>query len=348
MQTIYKTKIIEIISQIMIPNTSISIVERTSNIVIQNNEVYFYINTNAAEYQQMEEVKKDCENKIKLSFPNIKKISISLVENKHEKKTDSRHEHRAEKVRKINGVNKILVVASGKGGVGKSTVAANIAIMLANHGYNVGLVDADIYGPSVAKLFGVNKKPVLEDNKMIPHEKFGVKLMSIGFLIDEDAPTVWRGPMVTKMLYQLLNMTNWNYDGKNLDYLIVDTPPGTGDVHLSLAENYDINGALIVTTPQELATIDAKKAIVMFEKVEIPVIGIVENMSHYVDDAGNKIYIFGKGGGEKMAKKHKVKLLASIPLDPDLLEASDKAKPLTYYKDKSKAYGIFEKLIKEL
>ncbi len=232
----------------------------------------------------------------------------------------------------INGVNKVIVVASGKGGVGKSTIAFNLAISLAQSGKKVGLVDVDIYGPSLPSLSGINKKPLLEDNLMIPHKKFGLKLMSIGFLVDSAQALIWRGPMTTKMLYQLIRQTNWSAGGESLDYLIIDTPPGTGDVHLSLAENYKVDGAIVVSTPQELAIADVARALTMFKKLNIPVLGIIENYSYMEDASGKKQYIFGKSKANiSLAKKFGTKILGEIPISSELNEASGNAKPITYY-----------------
>jgi ATP-binding protein involved in chromosome partitioning len=233
----------------------------------------------------------------------------------------------------VKGVKQVIEVASGKGGVGKSTIALNLAITLAQSGKKVGLVDADIYGPSLPSLTGINKKPVLEDNLMIPHKKFGLKLMSIGFLVNDVDALIWRGPMTTKMLHQLIRLTNWEFDGEMLDYLIIDTPPGTGDVHLSLAENYKIDGAIVISTTQTLATADVTRALTMFSKLDIPVLGIIENYSYICDKDGNKQYLFGSSHtNTQLAKKFKTKVLAQIPINSDLDMASSNAKPLTYYK----------------
>ncbi|MBS0235921.1 MAG: P-loop NTPase [Proteobacteria bacterium] len=242
---------------------------------------------------------------------------------------------------KPEGVRKIILVTSGKGGVGKSTVAANLAIALMDLGHKVGLLDADIYGPSTPKLFGVQKQPNLENDYMLPITSCGISLMSMGFLVAPETAAVWRGPMVSKALQHMLMQTKWG----NLDYLIIDTPPGTGDVHLSLAENYQVDAAIVVTTPQDLAVIDAQKTVDMFAKVGIPVLGVVENMSYLIDTAsGNHIYIFGKDGGVNLAKKHDIPILAQIPLIPEVASSSDAGKPLTYYKHNSGITHIFTAL----
>jgi ATP-binding protein involved in chromosome partitioning len=245
----------------------------------------------------------------------------------------------------VKGVRKIIIVASGKGGVGKSTIAANLAIALQLAGKNVGLLDADIYGPSIPQIFSLEQKPILEDNLMLPHEKYGLQLMSVGFLVDKKNATIWRGPMTTKILYQLLRMTKWGNSQGELDYLIIDTPPGTGDVHLSLAENYLLDGVIIVTTPQKLALLDAAKAIDMYAKLNVPILGLVENMSYFqAETNSSKNYIFGQNGAEKLAKQHNIPILAEFPLCNEMAAASDAGKPLAYYKPNSIALPTFTRL----
>ena len=225
----------------------------------------------------------------------------------------------------LPNVKNILAVASGKGGVGKSTTAANLALALAAEGAKVGLLDADIYGPSIPRMMGVSGKPDSKDGKSIEAKlAHGVQTMSIGFLIEEDTPMIWRGPMVTQALTQLLNDTNWH----DLDYLIIDLPPGTGDIQLTLCQKVPVSGALIVTTPQDIATLDARKALKMFEKVNVPVLGIVENMAlHTCSQCGHSEHIFGAGGGEAMAQQYGVPLLGSLPLDMRIREHADVGTP---------------------
>jgi ATP-binding protein involved in chromosome partitioning len=225
----------------------------------------------------------------------------------------------------LPNVKNILAIASGKGGVGKSTTSANLALALVAEGAKVGLLDADIYGPSIPRMMGVSGKPDSRDGKSIePKVAHGVQTMSIGFLIEEDTPMIWRGPMVTQALTQLLNETNW----VDLDYLIIDLPPGTGDIQLTLCQKVPVSGALIVTTPQDIATLDAKKALKMFEKVNVPVLGIVENMAlHTCTNCGHTEHIFGAGGGASMARDYNVPLLGSLPLDIHIREQADSGTP---------------------
>jgi ATP-binding protein involved in chromosome partitioning len=228
-------------------------------------------------------------------------------------------------VKPIEGVKNIIAVASGKGGVGKSTVAVNLALALSAEGATVGILDADIYGPSQPRMLGVSMKPESKDGKkMEPIMSYHLQAMSIGFLVDEETPMIWRGPMVTQALEQLLRETNW----QDLDYLIIDLPPGTGDIQLTLAQKVPVTGALIVTTPQDIALLDARKGLKMFEKVEIPVMGVVENMStHICSKCGHEEHIFGEGGGRRMAEENDVDFVGSIPLDIRIREQTDGGKP---------------------
>ena len=236
------------------------------------------------------------------------------------------HPHRVQKdLTPLPNVKNILAIASGKGGVGKSTTAVNLALALVAEGAKVGVLDADIYGPSIPRMLGLTGKPDSKDGQHLePKIGHGVQAMSIGFMIEEDTPMIWRGPMVTQALTQLLNETNW----VDLDYLIIDLPPGTGDIQLTLCQRVPVSGALIVTTPQDIALLDAKKALKMFEKVEVPVLGIVENMAlHTCSNCGHSEHIFGSGGGERMAQQYDVPLLGALPLDIHIREQADSGAP---------------------
>ncbi|MFC4728204.1 iron-sulfur cluster carrier protein ApbC [Coralloluteibacterium thermophilus] len=223
-------------------------------------------------------------------------------------------------------VKNIVAVASGKGGVGKSTTAVNLALGLAAEGARVGVLDADIYGPSIPRMLGLAGRPESPDGKtIVPARAHGLQAMSIGLLIEEETPMIWRGPMVTQALDQLLNSTRW----EDLDYLVVDLPPGTGDIHLSLSQKVPVSGAVVVTTPQDIATLDARKALKMFEKVEVPVLGIVENMGvHVCSNCGHAEHVFGAGGGEWMAKEYGVPLLGALPLDIRIRTQGDAGTPI--------------------
>ena len=225
----------------------------------------------------------------------------------------------------LKNVRNVIAVASGKGGVGKSTVSANLALALSAEGAKAGVLDADIYGPSQPRMLGVGGRPESKDGKSLePMNSYHVQVMSIGFLIEEDTPMIWRGPMVTQALEQLLQDTQW----RDLDYLIIDLPPGTGDIQLTLAQKVPVSGAVIVTTPQDIALLDARKALKMFEKVEIPVLGIIENMSTYIcSNCGHEEHIFGEGGGKRMSVEYSVEHLGDIPLDGRIRSDADGGRP---------------------
>ena len=247
----------------------------------------------------------------------------------------------------LPGVKNIIAVASGKGGVGKSTTAANLALALAQEGATVGLLDADIYGPSIPQMLGLaGRQPDTEDGKsMEPLMAYGVQTMSIGYMIDVDSPMVWRGPMVTQALEQLLNQTNW----KDVDYLIVDMPPGTGDTQLTLAQKVPVTGAVIVTTPQDIALIDARKGLKMFDKVGIPIFGLVENMSiHICSNCGHEEHIFGQGGGEKMCQDYNTEFLGSLPLELAIREMADAGKPTVVGAPDSRAADIYRTIARRV
>jgi len=228
------------------------------------------------------------------------------------------------KKNKINGVKKIIAVSSGKGGVGKSTIAVNLAIALKNLKYNVGILDADIYGPSVPKMMGISEKPKSDDGlNLIPIKKFDIQCMSIGFMISEETPMIWRGPMVASTIKTFVSKVLWD----NVDFLIIDMPPGTGDALLTFSQEIDIDGAVIVTTPQDIAIIDVKRGIEMFKKTNVKVLGIIENMTSFTSDDGVEHFIFGKDGGKNIANKFNIELLGQIPININLRKNSDEGSP---------------------
>lgn len=228
--------------------------------------------------------------------------------------------------KRIPNVKKIIAISSAKGGVGKSTIAANIAVELGKN-FNVGLLDADIYGPSIPQLFGVKEKPTTDDGKRLnPIIKFNVYLMSIGFLVDEKSPMVWRGPMVISAIKTFVNNVNWS----SLDYLIIDMPPGTGDALITFSQELEIDGAIIVTTPQKLSVNDAMRGIKMFKKTNVPILGVIENMSYLIDENNSKKFIFSKGGGEMISKNQNIKLLGQIPIHESISKSSDDEVPLMH------------------
>lgn len=246
----------------------------------------------------------------------------------------------------VPGVRNIIAVASGKGGVGKSTTTVNMALALQAQGARVGILDADIYGPSIPMLLGVQQRPESTDGKtMSPVVGHGIQSNSIGYLISEDSPAIWRGPMVTQALEQLLRQTNWN----DLDYLIVDMPPGTGDIALTLSQKVPVVGAVIVTTPQDIALLDARKGLKMFEKVNVPILGVVENMAvHVCTNCGHAEHIFGQGGGQRMASDYQVDWLGSLPLAMSIREQSDAGQPTVVADPAGQAARIYREIARKL
>ncbi|MDA9211186.1 iron-sulfur cluster carrier protein ApbC [Methylophilaceae bacterium] len=294
---------------------------------------------------------------IELNFPFKSQINIyeNIIQDGLKKIIDSdiiinwSHKILTRKVQQgvnsIKSIKNVIAIASGKGGVGKSSTAANLALALSYEGANVGILDADIYGPSQPQMLGINQKPNSKDGKsMEPLVAHGVQVMSIGFLVDQETPMVWRGPMVTSTLEQLLKETNWD----NLDYLIIDLPPGTGDIQLTLAQKIPVTGAIIVTTPQDIALLDARRGLKMFEKVNIPILGIIENMStHICSNCGHEEYIFGKDGGSKMCLDYKTELLGSLPLDINIREGLDAGKPSIAINPNSDISEIYKKIARK-
>ncbi|MFC5512838.1 iron-sulfur cluster carrier protein ApbC [Massilia jejuensis] len=307
------------LAKVIDPNTGKDFVSSKSvkNIQVDGADVAFDLELGYPAKSQIALLRAAVVNGVK-TIPGVGNVSVSV-----QVKILSHAVQRGLKV--MPNVKNIIAVASGKGGVGKSTTAVNLALALAAEGASVGILDADIYGPSQPMMLGINARPDSVDGKtMEPLENHGVQVSSIGFMIDPDEPMVWRGPMVTQALQQLLEQTNW----RNLDYLIVDMPPGTGDIQLTLSQKVPVTGAVIVTTPQDIALLDARKGLKMFEKVGIPIIGIVENMStHICSNCGHTEAIFGHGGGEKMCKDFNVDFLGALPLTMSIREQTDSGRP---------------------
>ena len=313
--------------------------DRVSSIIIRGGDVGFAIKIDSSDVKQGEDLRAKCEEAVK-SIESVEKVTAVLTSsidepgnsnseklsqanktktNEDKKSSDSIGSNN--KLRTIKGVKKIIVVASGKGGVGKSTVSVSLAASLAKKGYKTAIADLDIYGPSIPKMLGLKGKPDIDDkNRMIPKEKNGIKSVSIGYIVDEENPVIWRSSMVLKAMDQMLLTSAWG----DVDYLVIDTPPGTGDIQLSLLKNYYIEGGVIVSTPQEVALIDVKKAVNMFKKLQVPIIGVIENMSYFEDPVSkNKTYIFGKGGARKLAENEGINFLGEIPINQDINKDSD-------------------------
>ncbi len=303
------------------PNTKKDFVSGKSvkNIKVNGNDVTLDILLGYPARSVWDEIRAMVEGHLRASLPGAGKVSANV--------SSKVVPHAVQRgVKLVDGVKNIVAVASGKGGVGKSTTAVNLALALAAEGARVGVLDADIYGPSQPTMLGISGQPDSADGKtMRPLVGHGLQVMSIGFLIDaNDTPMIWRGPMATQALDQLLRQTQWD----NLDYLVVDLPPGTGDIQLTLAQKVPVTGAVIVTTPQDIALMDARKGLKMFEKVDVKILGIVENMStHICSKCGHEEHIFGAGGGEKMCAEYNVEFLGGLPLDIRIREQTDSGKP---------------------
>ena len=312
-------QVLEALKELTDPNTRKDFVSSKSarNVKVEGDDVSVDVLLGYPAKSQIEPIRKEVTQKLR-SIPGVGSVNVNV--------TMKIVPHAVQRgVKLIPGVRNMIAVASGKGGVGKSTTAVNLALALAAEGASVGVLDADIYGPSQPMMLGITGRPQSKDDKhMEPMEGHGIQAMSIGFMIDVDNPMVWRGPMATQALEQLANMTRW----RDLDYLIVDLPPGTGDIQLTLAQRLPVTGAVIVTTPQDIALIDARKGLTMFEKVGIPIFGIVENMSlHICSHCGHEEPIFGSGGGERMGKDYNVELLGQRPLDIKIREQADSGMP---------------------
>ena len=301
------------------PNTQIDFVTSKSvkNLKVDSGDISLDIALGYPAKSQFDAIRKSVINALR-ELPEVKNVSVNV--------SSQIVAHAVQRgVKLLPGVKNIIAVASGKGGVGKSTTAVNLALALSAEGSNVGMLDADIYGPSQPTMLGITGRPEsVQENTMEPMEGHGLQTNSIGFLIEEDAPMIWRGPMVTSAFEQILRQTRW----RDLDYLIVDMPPGTGDIPLTLAQNVPVTGAVIVTTPQDIALLDARKGLLMFEKVGVPIVGIIENMSTYVcPSCGHEEHIFGTGGGQKMCNDYGADFLGALPLNLSIRQQADAGCP---------------------
>ena len=322
------------------PNTKIDFVtaKNLKNLRIEDGDVSFDIVLGYPAKSQFDAIRKSVINAVR-ELSGVKNVSVNV--------SSQIVAHAVQRgVKLLPGVKNIIAVASGKGGVGKSTTAVNLALALAAEGAQVGILDADIYGPSQPMMLGITGRPEsIEENTIEPMEGHGLQASSIGFLIEEDAPMVWRGPMVTSALEQLLRQTRW----RDLDYLIVDMPPGTGDIQLTLSQKVPVTGSVIVTTPQDIALLDARKGLKMFEKVGVPIIGIIENMSTYVcTKCGHEEHIFGAGGGQRMAEQYGLECLGSLPLALHIREEADGGRPTVVAQPESAAAQSYRQIARKL
>lgn len=323
MSTELEKKVWELLQGIRFPGMSRDIVSFgfVDGVSADENRIQVGLVIRSHDRQQAERVKADVEQALRAA----RLAAVVEVQLEAATPTSTAQESVSRSSELIPGVQHVVAVASGKGGVGKSTVAVNLAVTLGRQGYRVGLLDADIYGPSVPMMFGITDRPLVQGERIRPFEKFGIKLMSLGFLLDVDTPVIWRGPMVMRAIEQMLGDVDWG----PLDYLIVDLPPGTGDAQLTLSQRVPLSGAVIVTTPQDIALIDARKGLAMFAKVNVPVVGIIENMSTFVcPHCGKQTDIFKRGGGERTSEILGCAFLGRIPLDPAIVEGGDAGRPI--------------------
>ncbi|HYP66875.1 MAG TPA: iron-sulfur cluster carrier protein ApbC [Thiobacillaceae bacterium] len=328
------------LKELIDPNTKKDFVTSKSvkTVKVDGNNVLVEILLGYPANSQLQSIKKMVEDKLK-TLPEAGQVNVNV--------SFKVVSHGVQKgVKLVPGIKNIIAVASGKGGVGKSTTAVNLALALAAEGAKVGILDADIYGPSQPMMLGIKGRPESQDGKTLePMMGHNIQAMSIGFMIDMDTPMVWRGPMVTQALEQLLADTNW----KDVDYLVVDMPPGTGDVQLTLAQKVPVTGAVIVTTPQDIALIDARKGLKMFEKVGIPILGVVENMSlHICTNCGHEERIFGQGGGEKICADYGVEFLGGLPLDIQIREQTDSGTPTVVASPDSRVAEIYRAIARRV
>lgn len=339
--SINKEQVKSALSQVLHPSEQRDLIslDMVQDVIVQDKYVSFTLEFPEKNESLEDQLRDKCEEAIQKFIDKEAIVDIQMAVNlskKREMEASKPGQQQAQQPEILPGVKNIIAVASGKGGVGKSTVAVNIATALAKKGHKVGLMDTDIYGPSIPTMFNIHDRPnITTQKKLVPHEKYGIKLVSMGFLVDVDQAMVWRGPMATSAIKQFMTDVEWG----ELDYMIMDLPPGTGDIQLTIVQSVPLTGAVIVSTPQTVALDDARKGVAMFKKVNVPVLGVVENMAYFTppDMPDKKYYIFGKGGASHLAEEMNVPVLGDVPLQQTLREGGDSGKPIVLEDSESPA-----------
>ena len=352
-KTFTESEVTEILKKVKYPGYSRDIVSfgMVKAILFEDHKVTVQLQMQDVPDQVADEIKQSAQE-VLLAETDFERVHVDaeiISTNKRESGEEAPASEKLMNPQPLAGVDKIIAVSSGKGGVGKSTVAVNLAVMAAKQGQRVGIMDADIHGPSLSTLLGIDTKPDADEKGLYPFQKYNIKSMSIGFIIEPGQPLIWRGPMLNKALEQIIEGTHWG----ELDMLFIDLPPGTGDVQISLTQKYKIDGAIVVTTPQNVALDDVHRGAVMFQHTNVPVLGVVENMSYYrcphCDDLSHP---FGKGGGLREAEKLGLPLLGSIPMDPKILELADKGQPIVDAEPDSESaksyFALYQNVLKQL
>ncbi len=338
-KAVSKESVLQVLSTVMDPDLHRSIVELgfIKSLEIKAGEVRFIVELTTPACPVKEQLKSECERKV-AAVEGVTKVDVTMTANVTARGMDARAV--------LQGVKNVIAVASGKGGVGKSTCAVNLAVALSETGAKVGLMDADVYGPSIPMMLGIERRPeVTADKRIVPIEHKGLKLMSMGFLSDERTPVIWRGPMVAGLIQQFLSSVVWG----ELDYLVVDMPPGTGDAQLTLAQQAPLAGAVIVSTPQSISLLDARKGLKMFEQVKVPVLGLVENMSYFIcSHCNQRTDIFRHGGARAEAERLGVPFLGEIPIDPDVVIGGDEGQPIVWRNPKSKVAEAYREVARNV